>query len=171
MQPIVTDPVAWSVCLSVCHTNEPCKRLNRSFEMPFGYGLWWAPRIVCCIDGVLICVGRPILKYSNTLPWSVQKRLNWSRCPRKHALDGAHWPDHPCEGAVIRGKDMLWPELCKHGWTIYLPFALWTRMGQRKHKFSCIRQVAPICPHWRAHSCHLANMIEPSVLGGDAHLC
>jgi len=25
MQPIVTDRVAWSVCLSVCHSSEPCK--------------------------------------------------------------------------------------------------------------------------------------------------
>ena len=25
MRPILTDRVAWSVCLSVCHTSEPCK--------------------------------------------------------------------------------------------------------------------------------------------------
>jgi len=25
MWPIVTDPVAWSVGLSVCHNSEPCK--------------------------------------------------------------------------------------------------------------------------------------------------
>jgi len=25
MQPILTDRVAWSVSLSVCHTSEPCK--------------------------------------------------------------------------------------------------------------------------------------------------
>jgi len=39
-----------------------------------------------------------------------------------------------------------------------MPFGLWTRVGRRKHKFSCIRQVAPMCPHgrhigatWRIH--------------------
>jgi len=32
-------------------------------------------------------------------------------------------------------------------------------------------QVAPMWPHERAHWCHLANMIEPSVCGGDAVLC
>jgi len=32
MRPIVTDPVAWSVGLSVCHTNEPCKTSE-----PIGY--------------------------------------------------------------------------------------------------------------------------------------
>jgi len=53
---------------------------------------------------------------------------------------------------------------------IDLPFALWTRMGQRKHKFNRICQVAPMCPCERAHSRHLTNMIELSIFGGDAHL-
>jgi len=43
-------------------------------------------------------------------------------------------------------------------------------MGQRKHKFNPIRQVASICPHRKTISRQLANMIEPSVFGGDAHL-
>jgi len=30
MRPIVTDGVARSVCRSVCHDTELCKRLNRS---------------------------------------------------------------------------------------------------------------------------------------------
>jgi len=51
-----------------------------------------------------------------------------------------------------------------------LPFGLWTRVGRRKHKFNHIRQVAPMCPHGRAHWHHLANTIEPSVYGGDAIL-
>ena len=42
MRPIVTDRVAWSVglsvCLSVCHSSEPCKTAE-SMEMPFGF---WA---------------------------------------------------------------------------------------------------------------------------------
>jgi len=33
---------------------------------------------------------------------------------------------------------------------------------------SIIRQLAPTCPHGRAHWRHLANTIEPSVCGGDA---
>jgi len=50
---------------------------------------------------------------------------------------------------------------------IETPFGLWTRVSRRKHKFNRIRQVAPMCPHWR----HLANTIEPSISGGDAALC
>jgi len=34
---------------------------------------------------------------------------------------------------------------------IDFPFGLWTRVGRRRHKFSRIRQVAPMCPHGRAH--------------------
>jgi len=54
---------------------------------------------------------------------------------------------------------------------IDLPFGLWTRDGRRKHKFSRIRQVAPMSPDGRAHWRQLENMIEPSVCGGDAVLC
>jgi len=58
---------------------------------------------------------------------------------------------------------------------IDLPFVLWTRMGRRKDKFSRIHQMAPICPHGRAHHgrahwCHVANTIEGSVCIGDAAL-
>jgi len=42
---------------------------------------------------------------------------------------------------------------------IDLPFGLWTQVGGRKHKFNRIRQVAPTCPHGRAHWHHLANTI------------
>jgi len=86
--------------------------------------------------------------------------------------------DSPCEGAIIRGKDML-EHARRHSDVSYakmaepidLPFGLWTRVGRRKHKFSRIHQVAPMCPHGRAHWCHLANTIKPSVCGGDAALC
>jgi len=54
---------------------------------------------------------------------------------------------------------------------IDLPFGLWTRVCWRKHKFNCIRQVAPMCPPLWAHWRHLANTIEPSICGGDAVLC
>jgi len=51
---------------------------------------------------------------------------------------------------------------------IDLPFALQTRVGRRMHKFSPIRQVAPMYRHGRKHCRHLVNTIEPSVYGGDA---
>jgi len=35
-------------------------------------------------------------------------------------------------------------------------------VGQRKHKYSHIRQVAPMCRHGAAHWYSLANMIELS---------
>ena len=54
---------------------------------------------------------------------------------------------------------------------IDLLFVLWNRMGQRKHKFNRIRQVAPMCPHGNAHWRHLANTIESSMCGGDVVLC
>ena len=38
-------------------------------------------------------------------------------------------------------------------------------------RFNRIRQVAPMCPHRRAHCCYLANTIELSVCGCDAALC
>jgi len=43
--------------------------------------------------------------------------------------------------------------------------------GQMKHSFNRIHQVAPMCPHGRAHWRHLANTIEPSVCSGDVILC
>ena len=52
---------------------------------------------------------------------------------------------------------------------INLLFGLWTRMGRKKHEFNRIHQVAPMCPHGRAHSRH--HTIEPSACGGDAFLC
>jgi len=54
---------------------------------------------------------------------------------------------------------------------INLPFGLWTWVGERKHRFNRICHVAPMCPHKRAHWCHVASTIEPSVCGGDAALC
>jgi len=54
---------------------------------------------------------------------------------------------------------------------IDVPFGLWTRVGRKKHKFSRIRQVAPMCPYGRTYWRHLANIIKPSICGGDAALC
>jgi len=44
-----------------------------------------------------------------------------------------------------------------------LPFGLWTQVGRRKHKFSRIRQVEPMCPHGKAHWHYLVNTIEPAI--------
>jgi len=43
MRPTVTDRVAWSVGLSVCHTSEPCKTAE-PIQMPFGLWAWMGPR-------------------------------------------------------------------------------------------------------------------------------
>jgi len=51
---------------------------------------------------------------------------------------------------------------------IHLPFRLWTRVGQRMHKFNGIRQVASVCPCGRTRCRHLSNNIEPSVYSDDA---
>jgi len=54
---------------------------------------------------------------------------------------------------------------------IDLQFGLWIWVGWRKHKFICICQLVPMCPHQRAHWHNLANTIEPSTCSGDATLC
>jgi len=71
--------------------------------------------------------------------------------------------------------------------TIDSTFGLWILVGLRKHKFDCICQVAPMCPHGKAHWRHLVNTtnmqsadiiqpwlvntMEPPNCGGDAVLC
>jgi len=37
MRPIVTDRIAWSVGLSVCHTSKPCKNC-------------WSDRVAVCVE-------------------------------------------------------------------------------------------------------------------------
>jgi len=51
---------------------------------------------------------------------------------------------------------------------IDLAFGLWTRVV--KHKLSRIRQVAPMCPHGRAHWRHVGKTIEQSVCCSDTVL-
>jgi len=53
---------------------------------------------------------------------------------------------------------------------IDLPFGLSTPLGRRKHKFNRICPEAPMCTRGRTHRRNLANMIEPSIGGGDAAL-
>jgi len=86
--------------------------------------------------------------------------------PRSQVVDGG--PDPACEGALIRGKDMPGHvrrhsavSFAKTAELIDLTFGLWTLVCQRKHR----------CPHGIAHWRNLANMIEPSICGGNAALC
>ena len=43
MWPVVTDQVAWSFGLSVCHTSEP-RKMAEPIEMPFGLRTQMDPR-------------------------------------------------------------------------------------------------------------------------------
>ena len=106
MRPIVTNPVAWSVCRSVCHTIEPCKNgcTDRDAVWVEDSGGHREPSIRWDPDpplgrGSFGGKGRPVVKYRDTLRSSVQKRLNRSRCRlgcvlrarmgrRNHVLDG-----------------------------------------------------------------------------------
>jgi len=74
--------------------------------------------------------------------------------PKEACIRGG--PDCPCERAIIRGKDMLGharqhcaTSCAEMAEPIDLLFGLWTWVGRRKLKFSCI---------------------ELSVCGGDAAL-
>jgi len=64
-------------------------------------------------------------------------------------------------------------ELCRNGWTNGC--AVWVvdsgRPKEAQVQSYSIRQVAPMCPHGRAHWRRLANMIEPSICGSDAVWC
>jgi len=57
-------------------------------------------------------------------------------------------PITPCQGAIFRGKDMPGmphntpPGAVQVAEPIDLLFELWTRVGQKKHRFSHICQVA-----------------------------
>jgi len=99
----------------------------------------------------------------------------WARMRQRHqVLDGVQTPHGKGQfwriGAPIsKYMNFISAVSCaKKAEPIDLPFGLWTRQGRRMHMFNRIRQVAPMCPHWRSHCRHLANTIEPSVYGGDA---
>jgi len=91
--------------------------------------------------------------------------LDGARSP--HGNGRIFWKEAP----IVEYKDFLLDVSCaKTAGPMDLRFGLWTQVGRKKHKFNRIRQVAPMCTHGRAHWCHLANTIEPSVCGGDAAL-
>ena len=92
MRPIVTDKVAWSVCLSVSlavrRYCEPCKNgwTDRDVVLDVDLG---GPKEPCvrrggsdpaCKGAVLRGKGQSIVKYRDFLQWAVQKRLSRSSC-------------------------------------------------------------------------------------------
>ena len=88
--------------------------------------------------------------------------------PGNHVLDGGL--DTSLEGAILGKRSahctygvFFAMSSAKTAEPIDLPFGLWTLVGRRKHKFNCIRKVAPMCRHGKAHWPRLANAIEPSV--------
>ena len=110
MRPIVTDRVARSVCPFVCHSSEPCKCGWTDLD-----AIWvensGGPKKPCATWGSTpILKGgerQPIVKYRDTLWWTVQKWLNWSRCylvmdsggPKKACI---RWGSRsPCKGVCF----------------------------------------------------------------------
>ena len=93
------------------------------------------------------------------------------------------WMDSRSHGAKIpigRGNfgerdvqsiETFYRKLCKAAKPNDFPSGLWTRVGRRKHKFSRICHVAPMCSYGRAHWRHLENTNETSACGGDSVLC
>jgi len=103
MRPIVTDQVA---CLLVsrwvCHTSEPCRSGWTDWDAvwvedsdgPRELCIRWGSRSSHWNEGAILRgKGRPIVKYTDTLRSSVQKRLNRSRCSLGYMLG---W----CQGIV-----------------------------------------------------------------------
>ena len=108
MRPFVTDRAAL-VCLSVCHTSEPCKNgwtdqdavwvvgldgpkelcIGKGVQIPHGKGQFWEGK------------GRPVLKYRDTLRWAVQK--GWTDGDAAWVVDS----NGPKESCVRRSPEVL----------------------------------------------------------------
>jgi len=74
----------------------------------------------------------------------------WARTgPRSHELDGSRSPmrrgNYGEKGRLLQSIETFCRELYKTAKPIDLPFGLYTWVGQRKHKFNRICQVAPMC--------------------------
>jgi len=114
----------------------------------------------------VVCLSVGLLRTYDHEPckngWNHQHavRVIDSRGPKEPYIRGFS----PCDGATSRGNGRpiikyrtLRLELCKTAEQIDMPFAIWTRVGPRKHVLD-----------WGAHWCHLKNTIEPSMCGSDA---
>jgi len=103
--------------------------------------------------------GRPIVKYRDTLRSSVQKTAEpidmlfglWAWMdPRNHVL--YRGTDHPMgrgnfgeRSAHCKVQGLFAVSCAKAAEPVNLPFGLWTLVGRSKHKFNCIRRMAPMC--------------------------
>jgi len=79
---------------------------------------------------------------------------NGSDGPRNHVLDGVQIPHGKGEFwgkevPIVKYRDLLSWAVQKTAEMIDLPFGLRTWVGRRKHKFSHICKVTPMCPHGR----------------------
>ena len=121
---------------------------------------------------------RPIVKYRDARRSSVQKRLNRSICclgcglgwaeGSMSSIVFARWrqcaqfQSYSPGGADIPDDTLPWAVQTAE--PIDLLFGLRTRMGRRKHKFSHIRQVVPMCPYGRAHWCRMNRPFAVAML-------
>jgi len=124
------------VCLSVCHSNEPCKngwtnrdavwaedsgrpkeaRLRRESRSPIARGNFEVPivKYTDCVHHVVSCAKMAELIKMSFGIWT------WVG-PSNYVLDGVHIS--ACQGAIFRGRTCwacltaLCQELCKNGWT------------------------------------------------------
>jgi len=94
----------------------------------------------------------PIVMYRDFLPWAVHKWINRSIC---HFGCGLAW----AEGSTSSVVFARWRQCIRRHSTaccaktaepIDLTFGLWTRVGQRKHKFNHIRRWRQ-CAHMGGH--------------------
>jgi len=150
--------VGLSVALSVCHTSEPCKNGWNDICIP-DVGGPYEPRITWGPDanmgrGNFVGGNRQtIVKYRDTLRSFMQRQLNWSRCHLGCVLAWAesimHYmggPHPPWEGAILVDRGAHCKKIglsviscAKKAEPIHFPFRLWTRVGQRMHKFNFAR--------------------------------
>ena len=111
------------VCLSVCHSREPCKNgwtdrngvwvedsggpkepcIGWGSRLPRGKGQFWGRR-----------KGWPVVKYMDTLPWAVQTQLNQSKCCLGFGLGWVH-------GSMYKVGCTLAPTGEYH-WTVRVPW-------------------------------------------------
>ena len=147
-----------------------CSRLLRSTYVDSAYcyrpividQVAWSVCRLACLSVTLVSPAKTAEPIE--MPFGVWTQVG----QRKHV----RWDPSPWQREIIRGKDMPGyarrhsaMSCAKLAKSIDFPFGLWTQVGRIKKKFNRIRQVAPMCPHWRAHWRNLENTIESSVCG------